>query len=326
MLAAAFAALSAPALAQENAASEALFTKGVADMESGKFDTGCPSIAESYRLDPRPGTMFTLAECEAKWGKVASAVSHYSDYLGLVSHMPTPEKTRHRDRASTAEAQVKKLKPTVPQLTVTLPANAPKDSTVKRDGIVLKSVSLGTPLPVDPGEHVIVTQVPGGPEHEQKLSIATGESKQVVVEIELPKDAAAAPPGPTAAPTASPPPGAPKAPPASGMRTWAYVAGGIGLAGIVVGSVTGIMSMGKKKTVDDNCDGTVCNQTGLSASDDGRMLGNVSTVGFAVGAAGLVTGIVLLITSPSPKKETARWTPSLVVGSHGATAGLQGAW
>ena len=78
-----FLVISAPATAaaQDLAAAEALFSKGLADMEAGRYDAACPAIGESYRLDPRGGTLFTLAECEAKAGKIATAVARYDDAL-----------------------------------------------------------------------------------------------------------------------------------------------------------------------------------------------------------------------------------------------------
>src|SRR5438477_5379956 len=90
--------ISTRALAQDLAAAEALFNKGLADMQAGHYDTGCPSIAESYRLDPRPGTLFTLAECEAKGGKLATAVARYEDYLQLFARLTPDQQAKQKGR------------------------------------------------------------------------------------------------------------------------------------------------------------------------------------------------------------------------------------
>jgi hypothetical protein len=74
-----FSTLALHASAQPEASAEALFDRGLRDMQSGNYDKGCPALAESHRLDPRLGTLFTLAECEAQWGKTGSAVAHYRD-------------------------------------------------------------------------------------------------------------------------------------------------------------------------------------------------------------------------------------------------------
>src|SRR3954462_7468167 len=71
---------SAPAFAQtdkEKAASDKLYQEGLAKMLEGAFGVGCPKLAESQRLFPRPGTLFTLAECQAKSGKLVAAIEGY---------------------------------------------------------------------------------------------------------------------------------------------------------------------------------------------------------------------------------------------------------
>src|ERR1700724_1365517 len=39
----------------------ALFDRGLADMQAHRYATACPELAESYRLDPHAGGLFTLA-------------------------------------------------------------------------------------------------------------------------------------------------------------------------------------------------------------------------------------------------------------------------
>jgi hypothetical protein len=69
LLSAALLCAAGRASAQDAAAAGALFDKGVADMQAGHYSSGCPAIEESQELDPHPGTLFTLAECQAKWGR-----------------------------------------------------------------------------------------------------------------------------------------------------------------------------------------------------------------------------------------------------------------
>ena len=65
-------------------------------MLAGRYDTGCPELAESYRLDPAPGTLFTLAECERKGGNIATALARYDDYLQLFNRMSPDEQAHQR--------------------------------------------------------------------------------------------------------------------------------------------------------------------------------------------------------------------------------------
>src|SRR3954471_19352248 len=175
--------LAAPAAAGDVATAEALFNRGVADMKASKFETACPAIEESYRLDPRPGTLFALAECEAKRGRVATAVTRYGDYLSLFSRLPPDQQAKQKGRDKIASEKKAELIPSVPEITLTLPPDAPRGTVVKRDDAVLSEAALGVPLPIDPGEHVVTTQAPGGDLSETKVSIKKAEKQQIVLKV-----------------------------------------------------------------------------------------------------------------------------------------------
>jgi hypothetical protein len=85
----------------------------------------------------------------------------------------------------------------------------------------------------------------------------------------------------------------------SSQRTLGYVTTGVGIAGLVVGAVSGLIVLDKKATVTDECDDDdVCSKKGKEAADTGKKLATVSTVAFTVGLAGVATGVTLLVTAP----------------------------
>jgi hypothetical protein len=54
-----------PGAAQDaKAAAKALFDRGIDERDAHRYESACPALAESYELDPRPGTLLYLAECE----------------------------------------------------------------------------------------------------------------------------------------------------------------------------------------------------------------------------------------------------------------------
>jgi len=333
LLAAAAALVVSPCLAQDSAAAEALFTKALTHMEAKQYESACPMIAESYRLDPRPGTLFTLAECEANAGKVASAIAHYSDYLQVFTRMPSDQRARQLDRDRVAAEQIAKLQPQVPQLVLTLPAKAPPGTLVRRGDVQLRRPSLGIPLPVDPGEHVVTTQAPGGPLKTVRITIGPGETKHVELEVDLP--AAVAPSEPNGQAKAAGPPlpswsrqGPEKDRVESGpgpQRMWAYILGGLALEGLAVGTVTGLMAWDKKSVINRECDGNVCSPDGKDAGTSAHTLGTLSTISFSVGAAALAGATVLWLTDPSTKRrESTGITPIMTGSQHGGLVGIRG--
>jgi hypothetical protein len=305
------------------------FDRGVADMERGRFERACPSIEESYKLDPRPGTLFTLAECEAGRGRLATALKRYRDYLAFWTALPADKRQKQGDRAETARRQQVALLPLVPELTLALSTSAPSGTLVIRDGEVVPAAALRVPSPVDPGEHVVTAQAPGGSVTEVRITVAKGEKRSVVLEVRV---AEVSPSAPAERPVAV----APLAEAGtSGQRIGAFVVGSAGLAGVVVGAIAGGVAVAKKSVVDKECglDGiaAACTADGKAAADSLKAFGTVSTVGIVLGLAGVVAGVSLFTTAPKAKAKAAgkglRVRPEvLAMGPRGAALGVQGGW
>ena len=269
---------------------QAQFDYGLAEMEAGRYASGCPALAESYRVDPHPGVLFTLAECENKWGKIASALTHYEAYLDVFSHMAEDEKVRQRGRDKIATAQRERLRRDVPTLTIVLPASAGA-AVVTRDGAAIGVPSLGVPLPVDPGEHVVVAKTPDGVPHEGRVSLSPGEHASFVVDL------SARPAAPVPAPVA------PAVEATTGPSPWVWVAGGIGAAGARARRAwrRGPSSSGTSPRSTPSASRTSpAPRPGLGAAEArSRTFGALSDVGFGVAGAGAVAALALLLASPS---------------------------
>jgi hypothetical protein len=323
--------LAAPARAQDAAAAKALFERGVGEMTAGHYVTACPALEQSYKLDPRPGTLFTLAECEAKGGRLATAITRYDDYLALYGRLTEEQLRKQGDRDKVALRQKAALGARVPALTLSLPPGAPPGTVVRRDGAELAVTALGVAFPVDPGEHVLTTQAPGGALAEVRVTLAEGEKKQVILPV---KDASSAQASaPLASPSPAPGAEAPAADHGPGpRRTAVYVTGGVGVAGLVVGAVTGALTLGNKSVITQHCNvggiPTACDATGFSAASQAKTEGLVSSVAFGVGIAGVVAGAVLLLTEPKRPVTGASGVQLgvLSAGREGGTAGVRGAW
>lgn len=313
--------LLAPAVARAgDAASQEAdqkFEEGLKELDAGNYDTACPLIAESYRLDPLPGALFTLAECESKWGKLAASIEHYEQYLESWERMTAPQRKHQGGRERVARTQQEALSKDVPELTLTLPEEAPNDVTVRLDKTVLALASLGKAQRVDPGDHVIVVQTRDGKERELKLSLGVGDKR--TVELKLPA------PEPKPEPVEAKEPVAPT-PSSASHLPWTITAASAGVVGLTIGLITGGMAMGDKSTVNAHClgpTGTECDAIGKGAGDDGKTMGIVSTVGFAVAIVGLGAAAVLFFTEPKTPAApaAARVVPSVFVGPRGAWVG-----
>jgi hypothetical protein len=170
---------------------------------------------------------------------------------------------------------------------------------VKIDGELLTEKLEGVALSTDPGAHTFTFEAPGQPVVSKKLVIREGQrDRREVIQIGAAPAAAPA----SSIVTISAPPSAsakPAEPPSdgSGSRVAAYVAGGIGVAGLAVGTIFGLQAMSKHADADKACPAACADQSGVKLWDDARAAGNVSTIGFIVGGIGIAGGAVLWFTS-----------------------------
>lgn len=293
-----------------------LFDKGLEAMEAKRFDDACPAIEQSMKLDPYPGTLFTLAECEALRGRGAAALRRYTEYLALYATLPRDKQAKQGTREKEARAKKTELEGTVPALTLVLPAGAPAGVEVTRDGEVVPADQLGVAVSVEVGDHVLTTRAPGAPVKEQRITLEKGEKRELTLEVTKP-------------PPKTPPP--PPAPPETGpgaRRILVYTTGGLGVAGLALGGVMGGLMLAQQDAIAKGCNDVSpgvahCTKAGAAAGNDAKMFGTIATIGFAAGAAAAGVALTLLLTEP--KKAAPAGAASLTVRptGDGVTATLE---
>ncbi len=273
-------------------AAEALFLAGRDAMQRGDIATACAKFGESDRLDPAAGTAANLADCEEKLGKIGAAWAHWKEAVEL---LPTDDSRLGpmRDRATALEKRV-------PRLTVRAAPTLPADATLVRDGVAMTRASFDTAIPDDPGDHEIVVTAPEHASRSYKINLKEGEAKEIVVDAgeALPD---APPPIPIAASAASPLPPPLWDDPNAGrtQRLIGFSLLGVGVIGAGVGTVTGIVAIGKKSDLSSNCfPANVCNAQGASDASTGHTMATISTVSFIVAGATLAGGALLILTAP----------------------------
>lgn len=294
------------AAADEPLSAELLFNRGVEQMNTENYESGCASIAESHRIEPLPGTLFTLATCMDRWGRIATAMALYGDYLAVYDKIAPERKSKQGERPKVAEKRRQELQPDVPSLKVVLPLNAPAGTTVMRNGKELPSAEIGVALPVDPGTYVITTQAPGGLVWERQITIEKGQQKTLKLEVKEPPPAVA--PRLEITPSDQRKVGSREVPRANDQRTAGYIASGFGAAGLVVGVMMGGLMFGKKDAIDQHCGMAIgapedrCDSEGLRAARAAKVLGIGSAVGVALGLVGLGSGVLLFTTNPQSNR------------------------
>lgn len=302
------AAYAAPCAAQAHdpAAAQSLFDDAKRLMAEKDYAQACPKFAESQRLDPAGGTLIALGLCHEAWGKTASAWAEFNDALTQA------RLDKRADRERAALAHIAALEKRLIRVRVIVPADAPADLGVERDGTPVGRAEWSTPIAVEPGTHTFAAHASNRRPYSTEIVLdKEGQTVDVIIpELEpSPTPAAAsATTTPASAPDAAPPPSAPNAPIAaseaappahSSQTTWAWVAGGVGVGAVAVGSIFGASAISKWHAADKACPGGTCSST--ADRDRGVQAGHaadVSTVLFVVGGAALATSVVLFLTAP----------------------------
>jgi hypothetical protein len=210
------------------------------------------------------------------------------------------------------------------------------------DGKPLAERLVGAPLAVDPGEHTFTFTISGGEPVTQTFVIKEGMKDRHEV-IVLGGSAPATPPPTPEPPLASPPPVAPppravteatpatpSRPPAetpaasrSPWRTVGWVLGGVGVAGIAVGTIFGVEALSTKSS---HCDANgKCSPPG--SASNAYQQATVSTVGFIAGGVLLAGGLGLVLFAPTGERSSTTGVAiGPLVGPSTAGAYLSGRW
>ncbi len=317
--------------------------------------TPAPAKPPANKLAPTEA-LLRKASAHEKEGKVATAWAEYKQVFEAA--------TKSGDQKRVAIARTH-LADTYKKLSyVKIDPGQSNATEVLIDGKLVDKSAWGTPQPLDPGTHEVTVAAAGTKSQKLSITLQPGPVTQSLVLPTLATEEPAAPPVVAATETKDPTPAKPTAPPPSDEaallregpsgtepspppkkssgstgRTVGFVLGGVGLVGLGLGSYFGVVALGNKKEVDRHCVAAAsdaltstaipCDAQGFKAQKDAHTNGTISTIGFGVGAAALVTGVVLIFVSKGPEKadKTAlRITPTIPLTGAGGGMQLGGAF
>ena len=253
---------------------ELLFREGRAAMTAKDYEKACLKFAESQKKEPAPGTSLNLGDCEEQRGHLVAA--HEAFTVAAQGFTAADKKKYAQSRADGIDKRI-------PRLTIR--------SSAKTPGLVVTTASttlvVDAETKLDPGDVALHAEAPQRRPKDLKATLREGMHLDVDIgaleEVKL-----------ATAPTAPAPVVAKADRKRDLYRTLSVVGGGLGAASLVVGGVTGVLSLGKASTVKDHCDDALaCDQEGVDAASAGNTLSTVSTITLVAGGA-LVVGSAAL--------------------------------
>ena len=311
-------AMADPSAADKETA-RGLMQSGRAARDKGDLKGALKAFTAADAIMHVPTTGLEVAKAQAALGLLVEA----RDTALRVTRFPqAPNEPAPFKDARDAAAQLNDdVQARIPSLTVNvkgLPEGVSASVTI--DDAPLPSEVIGQPRKLDPGHHVVVGKA-GGAQDKKEVDVAERESKDVALDL---TGASAAATTTATTPTDTGTPEQPPPPQGRSGASKAMIFGGFGLAGVgvIVGSITGVISMTKTSSVKQSCVGNQCPPADFNDIDTAKTMATVSTISFIAGGVGAVVGVIGLFTGkPSAPAasgpESAGVEPWIGVGSLG---------
>jgi hypothetical protein len=319
--------------ASERAAARAAANSGRAAFDQGNFTQAVDYFTRAESLLHAPTHLLFLARAQTKLGHLVDAHENYSRILHEEVGPSSPDafKRAHAD----AEKEAAALEPRLASITVSV-RGASSTLHVQMDDKELPAAMVGIAIPADAGAHSFKASADDADSEPASVTLKEGEQQTVTLTLtpHAPNRTEATPaPRATAATEPLSPPADSARP--DGKRIAGYVALGVGVVGVGVGSYFALKSASARKDANDayaSCQSALMSTSCSSAAAPGSAANvqrldsnassqrNVAFAGFIGGGVALAAGVTLLVLDAhsSTKSETAaRVTPVVGLGSLG---------
>ncbi len=302
---------------RDRAAARSAADAGGDAFDQGRYGEALELFSRAEQLVHAPPHLLFMARSDEKLGKLVDA---RENYLKIVKEkLPANAPAAFKRAQSDAEAEVSAVEARLAYVTVSVKGQDTAGALLSMDGGDLPPAMVGIPFPVDPGAHVFAAHTKTVKSSEVRVSFREGAKESVVLTLTEPIPASEQAPE-VASPSQSPPTLQPQPADRSSLgagKIVGIVSLGAGLAATGVGTYFLISSVSSRNKASDlfACDATAagCSTTQKnqinSYDADADRARNFAIASYAVAAVGVVTGVVLLATSPSGRS-SARLEPA----------------
>jgi hypothetical protein len=308
--------------ASEIAAAKEWFAEGIRLEGEGKWKDALDRFRRAQSVKHTPPIDFHVGLCEARSGDLVAALLDLDRAI-------KGAREKHDDKVeAAASSELADVRARTPSLEIDAPTD--KAQRVLVDGAAFSTATLGSPVPMNPGDHVVVVEFASG-RVEKRATLAEREAKKVAFDppASAPAAVAAAPTPiapPAEAPSATPSNAAPRTgavvtTPSSSNKTLPWVLVGGGGALVAGGVVFFLLRQGEISTLDDKCPTRVhCDPSLKSEADTGSTYATLSVVLGGVGLAAVAVGAGMLVLGGSSTNDArAALVPSVLPGGGGAS-------
>jgi hypothetical protein len=289
---------------------QARFLRGKDLFSRKKFEEALAEFQASIEIVESPNTRLQIARALRAMARYVAAYAELGRTLVAAKELSTQD-SRYQRAYEAAVQERSELQPLLGFVTLTI--QNPSDGTRLRVGPeeILRA-AWSEPVPVFGGSAEIDVETPGHAPVKNTVSVAPGATAALTVDAQSGAPDAVAVQAP-----APPPPAAPPPPPEAhrdlhALRPWAYVAGGVGVAGLATFAIAGALAGSSYGDLQSSCGGGACPPSKSGEIASGKTQQTVANVGLALGLVGAAAGGVLFYLS-IPRKTDAP-AAALLVG------------
>lgn len=305
----------------DTAAARSLATQGIEAFRDEKYEEAIDLFRRAEAVLHAPTHLLFMARAHKELGHPVDAYELYNKVLREKLGEDAP--AAFVDAQNAAQEEIRGLEEQISFATIKLSGVEAKEATVFIDDKEIAKALLGVKVPVNPGQHVVRLEGQGLDAEPVEFSVAP--SKHEVVRLVVRN-----------APGAESVAGTGGEADDRSERIPAYLALGVGAAGVVVGGVFAGIHFGKKGKANSRFDEAGCADTCFQSDYEdiidqdkkAARAGTVSLVAFGVGATGLTTGVTLLLLrggKSEPLEEASR-EATLQPAIGWGTVGLRGSF
>lgn len=306
----------ARAAGTESSEARATWEKGRTLVAKKKWDAAADAFRQADVMEPNPQYRLDLARALASAEKFREA----SEALDRID----ADKGASAGVRSAANKLRERIGKRLGTIVITLSGGG-SGAVIEIDG---KRVKSGASTRVDPGTHKLRAHAAGWVPVEMTLEVEGGKTESVPFTLERDPSASAA--ADDAEPLPEEEGETEREPPThdgGGTLLPAAIAWSVGAVGFGAGAIFGVFAFNEADKARDNCVDNRCTEEARDAIHTSKLNGGLSTVGFVVGGAGLVTGIVLAVVYGGGDPPEAQAGPVHVTPWVGSDAvGLRGAF
>lgn len=273
------------------AQARALAAEGSEAFEQKDFTRALALFQRASTIVQAPTITLMQARTLVELGRLMEGLDQYAATQRMLAIDPGNEV--YRNAANAAQVELGPLLARIPTVRVhVIGTTAEEQVDIIIDGKQASPQVAAVERPLDPGHHRIEVRASEGRTGSVEVELA--ERARVDVDVNI----APLPAKPVVLPPPPPPPPPPPESPSSWESTVGWTLAISGAAFTVAGTVTGIMALHDKSTLDNVCK-PGCPPSYADTIDAFRLERTLSYVGLGVGVAALAGGTVLILSSPS---------------------------